>query len=85
VREELARPCNAKPCPACEGTRLRREARSVRVGVARRRPADLDRSRKHGRSARRRRGFEALELPGRAKAAIGERIVREIRQPAAAF
>ncbi|MBL8340360.1 MAG: excinuclease ABC subunit UvrA [Rubrivivax sp.] len=29
VREELARYQAAKPCPACEGTRLRREARHV--------------------------------------------------------
>ncbi|SAL27287.1 excinuclease ABC, subunit A [Caballeronia peredens] len=32
VREELAKYQNNQPCPACEGTRLRREARFVRVG-----------------------------------------------------
>ena len=32
VREELARYRAVKPCPACEGTRLRREARFVFVG-----------------------------------------------------
>jgi excinuclease ABC subunit A len=32
VREELAKYLNAKPCPECEGTRLRREARHVKVG-----------------------------------------------------
>src|SRR5690606_29158829 len=29
VREDLARYQSAKPCPECEGTRLRREARQV--------------------------------------------------------
>ncbi len=32
VREELAKYLNSKPCPACDGTRLRREARHVKVG-----------------------------------------------------
>ena len=32
VREELAKYLNSKTCPTCEGTRLRREARFVRVG-----------------------------------------------------
>src|SRR5271169_2501893 len=32
VREELAKYLNSKPCPECEGTRLRREARFVKVG-----------------------------------------------------
>ncbi|SAL13332.1 excinuclease ABC subunit UvrA [Caballeronia humi] len=32
VREELAKYQNNQPCPACEGTRLRREARNVKVG-----------------------------------------------------
>jgi excinuclease ABC subunit A len=32
VREELAKFLNTKACPACEGTRLRREARHVKVG-----------------------------------------------------
>jgi excinuclease ABC subunit A len=32
VREELAKYLNAKPCPECGGTRLRREARHVFVG-----------------------------------------------------
>ena len=31
VREELAKYLNSQPCPECGGTRLRREARSVRV------------------------------------------------------
>jgi excinuclease ABC subunit A len=32
VREELAKYLNSKPCPECHGTRLRREARNVKVG-----------------------------------------------------
>ena len=31
VREELAKYLNACPCPECGGTRLRKEARHVRV------------------------------------------------------
>ncbi len=31
VREELAKYLNTQPCPECRGTRLRREARNVRV------------------------------------------------------
>ena len=34
VREELAKYQNNKPCPACNGTRLREEARHVMVGGA---------------------------------------------------
>jgi len=33
VREELAKYQNNQPCPACDGTRLRREARFVRIGA----------------------------------------------------
>jgi excinuclease ABC subunit A len=32
VREELAKYLNSKPCPECAGTRLRKEARFVKVG-----------------------------------------------------
>jgi excinuclease ABC subunit A len=32
VREELSKYLNSKPCPECDGTRLRREARHVKVG-----------------------------------------------------
>ena len=32
VREELAKYQNNKPCPTCEGTRLKTEARNVKVG-----------------------------------------------------
>ncbi len=33
VREELAKYLNNKPCPECDGTRLKREARNVKVGT----------------------------------------------------
>ena len=41
VREELAKYLNNKPCPECGGTRLRREARFVKVGQRRERARDL--------------------------------------------
>jgi excinuclease ABC subunit A len=71
VREELAKYRNTKACPACEGTRLRQEARHVRVD---------------GRAIYEVSGFplkQALEffrqlrLSG-AKQAIAEKIVNEI-------
>jgi len=71
VREELAKFLNAKPCPSCEGTRLRREARNVKVGdkaiyevsaIPLRQELDF---------------FRDLRLEG-AKQAIAEKIVNEI-------
>jgi excinuclease ABC subunit A len=71
VREELAKLRNTRACPECEGTRLRREARHVRleeksIYEISRWPlrATLD-------------FFRALKLAG-ARAQIAERIVREI-------
>ena len=71
VREELAKYLNTKPCPACEGTRLRREARHVKVG---------ERAIYEVSALPLREGlsfFRQLELPG-AKRAIAEKIVNEI-------
>ena len=71
VREELAKYLNTRTCPECEGSRLRREARHVKIA---------------GRSLHQleclplkeaRAFFSALRLPG-AKQQIAERIVREI-------
>ena len=71
VREELAKYRNTRACPECDGTRLRREARHVRVA---------------GKSIHEvscwplRQALEffgALALPG-ARAAVAERIVAEI-------
>ena len=75
VREELAKYLNNKPCPECDGTRLRREARNVKVG-------DADDARRiYEISAWPLKEsiayFSRLKLPGH-KAAIADRIVKEI-------
>jgi excinuclease ABC subunit A len=71
VREELAKYLNTKTCPACGGTRLRTEARHVKVaeraiyevsGVPLKQTLDF---------------FEKLKLTG-AKQSIAEKIVKEI-------
>jgi excinuclease ABC subunit A len=75
VREELAKYLNTKPCPQCEGTRLKREARNVKVG-----PAGGERAIYQVSALPLRDGlafFRSLELPG-AKRAIAEKIVSEI-------
>ncbi len=75
VREELAKYLNTKACPQCEGTRLKREARNVRVG-----PPGDERAIYEVSALPLRDGlafFRALDLPG-AKRAIAERIVGEI-------
>jgi excinuclease ABC subunit A len=72
VREELAKYLNSRVCPECEGSRLRREARHVRVG---------------GRTLHEicewplrqtLTFFENLRLTGQ-KLAIADKIVQEIR------
>jgi excinuclease ABC subunit A len=75
VREELAKYLNHKACPACEGTRLRREARHVRVG-----PPGDERAIYQISGIPLKNGlafFSGLTLPG-AKQAIAERIINEI-------
>ncbi len=75
VREELAKYLNHKACPACEGTRLRREARHVLVG-----PPDDERAifQISGIPLKSSLAFfQKLTLPG-AKQAIAERIINEI-------
>jgi excinuclease ABC subunit A len=71
VREELAKFLNTKACPSCEGTRLRPEARHVKVGdkaiyevsaIPLRQELEF---------------FRGLKLEG-AKQAIAEKIVNEI-------
>jgi excinuclease ABC subunit A len=75
VREELSKYLNQRTCPACEGTRLRVDARFVRVGP---RGADRPIYELSGLTLRQAHDwFESLTLPG-AKQVIGERIVREI-------
>ena len=75
VREELAKYLNHKPCPDCEGTRLRVEARNVRVGP---RDADLPIYQVSNKPLREALvWFSQLELTG-AKRDIAERIIKEI-------
>jgi excinuclease ABC subunit A len=71
VREELAKHLNSRPCPDCDGTRLRREARHVTIA---------------GRAiyelsaltlAQATQFFETIDLGG-SKQAIADKIVREI-------
>ncbi|MCX8114057.1 MAG: excinuclease ABC subunit UvrA, partial [Burkholderiaceae bacterium] len=75
VREELAKYRAVKPCPTCEGTRLRREARFVFVGEGAQRRAIYEVERMTLADAR--EYFDTLRLDG-AKREIGGRIVREI-------
>ncbi|HLL19644.1 MAG TPA: excinuclease ABC subunit UvrA, partial [Rubrivivax sp.] len=91
VREELARLQAAKPCPQCEGARLRREARHVFLqhSASSQTAAEGavegrgERGRpiyevEHATLAEALRYFETLKLIG-AKAEIADKIVREIR------
>ena len=71
VREELAKYLNTKACPACEGTRLRPEARHVKVGER----AIYEVSGLPLKQAL--EFFRRLRLAG-AKQAIAEKIVNEI-------
>ena len=75
VREALGRLRSAHPCPACGGTRLRREARFVFVGEGSQRRAifEIERSPLAAALA----FFEALQLDG-ARGEVAARIVREI-------
>jgi excinuclease ABC subunit A len=71
VREELAKHRNTRTCPDCDGTRLRREARHVKIA---------ERTLHEVSSLPLRstlQFFAALQLPG-AKGQVAERIVREI-------
>ncbi|MBN8506291.1 MAG: excinuclease ABC subunit UvrA, partial [Burkholderiales bacterium] len=74
VREDLARYQSAQPCPHCEGTRLRREARHVRLGGIGGRPIyEVERMTLADALAY----VEGLKLQG-AKAEIGAKVLREI-------
>lgn len=71
VRDELAKYINATTCPDCSGTRLRKEARHVKVGdknIHQICEAPLKQALKF---------FEDLQLSGQ-KLAIAEKIVKEI-------
>ncbi|MGQ3054923.1 MAG: excinuclease ABC subunit UvrA [Roseateles sp.] len=80
VREDLARYMAAKPCTACEGSRLRREARNVVL-----QPADAPAGTRgrpifeveHSTLRECLDYFEGLKLKGN-KAEIGDKVIREI-------
>jgi len=71
LKEELAKFLNTKPCPACEGTRLRTEARHVRIDGR----TLYEISALPLKDAQ--QFFQSLVLDGR-RQAIAEKIVREI-------
>ena len=80
VREDLARYMAAKPCPACEGSRLRREARHVVLQPADAPPGFKGRpiyEVEHSTLRECLDYFEGLKLKGN-KAEIGDKVVREI-------
>ncbi|MBE7367729.1 excinuclease ABC subunit UvrA [Ramlibacter pallidus] len=75
VREELARYRSLQPCPTCNGTRLRTEARHVRLGEGEQSRAIFEIGHMTLRDSQ--AWFEALQLRG-AKAEIADKVVREI-------
>jgi len=78
VREDLMRYQSAKPCPDCDGSRLRREARNVfLVDVAGETQEPIFRV-EHFTLRECLAYFERLKLQG-AKAEIADKVVREIR------
>ncbi|MCY0387197.1 excinuclease ABC subunit UvrA [Robbsia sp. Bb-Pol-6] len=75
VREELAKFQNVQTCPVCEGTRLRQEARYVRIGEHAHRRAIYEVSNLPLRDAL--AYFSGLKLDG-AKGEIADKVVKEI-------
>jgi excinuclease ABC subunit A len=75
VREELARLRSIQTCPECRGSRLRTEARHVRVGEGEQSRAIYEIS--HATLADSQAYFDALQLRG-SKAEIASKVVREI-------
>ena len=75
VREELAKHINMKPCPCCEGTRLRVEARNVRIGNGKQQRAIYEISGTPLRDTL--DFFQNLKLKG-SKREIADRIIKEI-------
>lgn len=78
VREDLARYQSAKPCPACEGTRLRTEARHVFLQDEREEQGEPIYRVEHFTLRECLDYFGRLKLAG-AKAEIADKVVREIR------
>ena len=77
VREELARLQAARPCPDCHGTRLRREARHVKLVDAATGVARPIYEIAHATLREALALFDGMKLAG-AKADIAEKVVREI-------
>jgi len=77
VREDLARYQAARPCPDCHGTRLRREARHVKLVDAASGTARPIYEIAHATLREAQQVFEGLQLEG-AKAGIADKVVREI-------
>ena len=75
VREELAKYLNNKPCPECHGTRLRREARHVKIGAGDDARAIYEVSAWPLKQTS--AFFARLKLDGH-KAAIADKIIKEI-------
>jgi excinuclease ABC subunit A len=75
VREELARLISNQTCPACQGSRLREEARNVRVGSKDSARTLQEISRQPLSVAR--DYFLSLQLPGN-KAQVAEKVLKEI-------
>ena len=75
VREELARMISNQTCPACQGSRLREEARNVRIGSRESARTLHEISRQPLTVAR--DYFLALQLPGN-KARVAEKVLKEI-------
>ncbi|WP_354445608.1 excinuclease ABC subunit UvrA [Ottowia thiooxydans] len=75
VREELARYRSYQPCTDCGGTRLKREARSVKLGDGEQRRAIYEIS--HVTLGEAKAYFETLQLTG-SRAEIADKVVREI-------
>jgi len=75
VREDLARYRNMQACTDCQGTRLRREARHVRIGEGTQARAIYEIS--HITLGESQQYFQGLSMHG-AKAEIADKVVREI-------
>jgi excinuclease ABC subunit A len=78
VREDLARYQAAKPCTACAGARLRREARHVFLDAANGERGLAIYEVEHATLAQCQAHFDALAFEG-AKAGIADKVLREIR------
>ncbi|GAB3663108.1 excinuclease ABC subunit UvrA [Ramlibacter alkalitolerans] len=75
VREELARYRSLQPCPTCDGTRLRTEARHVKLGEGEQARAIYEIGHMTLRDSH--AWFHDLKLRG-AKAEIADKVIREI-------